>query len=112
MLIYNLREDEYCDLTLSKLVENLQELDKDYAIDEIEALTPDYIEELKQDLLNKQKRLSETRGSNFRDLAKEEDREREKLRQAIVSNIVSQAEQPIQDKKLSLIEKFRKFFKI
>lgn len=105
-------EDEYCSLSLNELVESLQELDKDYAVDEIEALTPDYIEELKQDLLSKQKRLSETRGSNFRELAKEEDREREKLRQATESSIIPEVEQSTQEQKSSMIEKFKKFFKI
>lgn len=70
-------EDEYCDLTLDKLVDTLTDLDPDYQIDEIPTITQAFIKELKEEIKTKHNRLKGTNVNNFRGLMQQEDEERE-----------------------------------
>lgn len=70
-------EDEYCDLTLDKLVDTLTDLDPDYQIDEIPNITQAFIKELKEEIKTKHNRLKGTNVNNFRSLMQQEDEERE-----------------------------------
>lgn len=67
-------EDEYCNLRLSDLVSKLEGLDSEYQVDYIEDITPARIKELQKEVLDRHKRLGDTRTSNYRDLMKEEER--------------------------------------
>lgn len=70
-------EDEYCDLTLDKLVDNLTELDPDYQVEEVPTITQAYIKELKEEIKKKHNRLINTNPSNYRELMAEEDKDGE-----------------------------------
>lgn len=109
MLIYNLREDEYCSLKLTDLVDGLQKLQKDYKVDQIKAVTPEYIENLKQELLLKQKRLEETRQSNFRDLAKQEELENQKKAEE-AAKLKQKELEDTKKAKTTFFSKLKKFF--
>lgn len=70
--------DEYCDLTFDKLTDKLTNLDSEYQIDFIEDISPKYVARIKKEILDKQERLKATKQSNYKNLMKEEDRERSK----------------------------------
>jgi len=66
--------DEYCDLTLSKFVEELKSKDEDYNFGRVEEITPEYIEKIKQEVKDRAERLANTKPANFRELMAQEDR--------------------------------------
>ena len=71
-------QDEHCDLSLDKIVEQLEKLDKNYKIEILKELTPDKVNEIKMDIIAREMRLRETNAVNYKDLMKKEDQERNK----------------------------------
>lgn len=104
-------EDEYCDLTLDKLVDKLTDLDDDYTVDEVPEITPAYVKQLKQEIKDKHARLGDARMSNYKDLMKKEDEDRERLRQAADGGMVEQVTVAPAQTKQNIFKRIYKAFK-
>jgi len=73
--------DEYCDLTLSKFVDELKQKDETYETSSVEDLTPEYLERIKAEIKEREDRLHNVNMSNFREkMAQEDQAEIKRLR--------------------------------
>lgn len=66
--------DEYCDLTLSKFVDKLKANDQEYKVSEVQDISKEYLEQLKQEIKDREDRLKNTKPSNYKQLMEEEDK--------------------------------------
>lgn len=100
--------DEYCDLTLSKFVDELKQKDETYNTSTLEDLTPEYLERIKNEIKERDERLGDVNLGNFRNKMAEEDKaeikrlreeadrlkeEKEKLREETAKELVAIAEE-------------------
>lgn len=65
--------DEYCDLTLEKLVATIKADDPEYKLEKIEKPTAESIAIMVQEVKERAERLKNTKPSNYKELMKEED---------------------------------------
>jgi hypothetical protein len=65
--------DEYCDLTLDKLLEDVKKDDPDYDVKNIEDIDEDYIKRMVQESRERHLRLKGTNSKNFRKHMEDED---------------------------------------
>jgi len=70
--------DEFCDLTLDKLVETLQTTDKEFTPKKTPQFDEEYFDQIKNEVLARHERLAKTNSGNFRELMKEEDKKKSK----------------------------------
>lgn len=66
--------DEHCDLTLSKFVDILKKDDKEYETQQLQDITPEYLENIKKEMKEREERLKNTNMGNFRSNMAEEDK--------------------------------------
>lgn len=66
--------DEYCDLTLDKLLEDVKKDDPDYNVKNIDDIDEDYIKRMVQESRERHLRLRGTNNSNFKSHMEEEDK--------------------------------------
>ncbi len=65
--------DEYCDLTLDKLVDKIKTEDPEFALNKVEDITTERWDNIVKEVRARTERLASARPSNFRDLMAEED---------------------------------------
>ncbi len=71
--------DEHCDLTIDKFIDVMTENDADSVFD-IEEPTPEFVQDVLEQVIARSERLAGTNRSNYRQLAAEEDRRPEEKR--------------------------------
>lgn len=65
--------DDYCDLTLSKVVEKLKETSPEFELAQVPEMDEAFYEKIRGEVLARHKRLEETNRSNWRDQEAKED---------------------------------------
>jgi hypothetical protein len=65
--------DEHCDLTLSKFIDKMSADDPTYKIKKIPEIDCDWVEQIKKEVMDRERRMTEVRPSNYRDLMTQED---------------------------------------
>jgi len=70
-------EDEYCDITVEKLVETIK-FEKLGMLHTTEDITEEYCDKMKKEVYERMNRLKNTNSSNFRNLAEQEDAKKKK----------------------------------
>ncbi|HXN74858.1 MAG TPA: hypothetical protein VN855_00005, partial [Candidatus Acidoferrum sp.] len=66
--------DEYCDLTLSKFVDEMKQNDGEYETSSMGEITPEYLERIKEEIKERDIRMKNVNSQNYRDKMAEEDR--------------------------------------
>jgi hypothetical protein len=75
--------DEYCDLTLDKMVGTLSAHDPNFALDQVPDLDKDFIKRTLDDVEARHLRLKNTNSRNYKQLMREEEQAREDRREAL-----------------------------
>lgn len=66
--------DEYCDLTLDKLIATVSTDDPTFKLNEVPEVTDEYIKQVIKDVEERQQRLDQTKASTYKRLMREEER--------------------------------------
>lgn len=65
--------DEYCDLTLSKFVDEMKQNDGEYETSTVEEITPEYLDRIREEIKERDIRMKNVHSQNYRDKMAEED---------------------------------------
>lgn len=83
--------DEYCDLTLDKLLTEIKIDDPEFELNAVPDIDDEYINSLIVDVKDRAKKLADTKASNYKDLLKKEADEkikRKEFRDKIKSRLI------------------------
>jgi hypothetical protein len=70
--------DKYCELTMSKLISEIQLDDPEFELDRIPDISDEYVCQILEEVKIRQERLDKTKPSNYKDLMEEEDKDNKK----------------------------------
>jgi hypothetical protein len=68
--------DEHCDLTLARFLEDVREGDPVYQLDRVPEMDQDVLKDMMKEVSRRKRRLEQTNAHNYKDLMKEEEREK------------------------------------
>ena len=99
--------DEICDLTLLQFVDEMKKKDSEYGFVEEDTLDEEFLNRIRLEYEEKKSRLDNTKPSNFRELAKDEEIARLTKELALRNDVEKSASLAVEEKKKSIFSKFK-----
>lgn len=99
--------DKVCDLTLLQFVDKMKKKDSEYGFVEEDTLDEEFLNRIRLEYEEKKSRLDNTKPSNFRELAKDEEIARLTKELALRNEVEKSASLAVEEKKKSIFSKFK-----